>query len=478
MSNPSQPGTPLGVVPQTAVPLTATPLGAAPLAKAVSLNDPLRTPAAVPTPAVPTAETPDDDDRRGIFARMRDWAIYDGPPMLISTIVHSVIFLILALTLGNVYSDPPKPKGHDFTAADYAEMGEPQLERFELGDPELDPGQLDTDLTSMVDGDAGLPDAELDADAPKFEKQSGGSELSSDSYMGGLGMNISASGLGPKLDGGGGLFAGGGGKGGSTIFGKVVRGTGGKGGSGGGGGVGLVGKFYDLKQDRQRKPLPYSGAFPDFIKTLNRLADKGYSDAVMKEYFQADTQLAFSQLLIPATTPAEDAPKAFDVEGQVKPRGWFVHYSGTVIPPKSGEWRFVGFFDDVLIVYVNNQPVLDGSWVPMCNVGKGTYDNALRQEFNGPKISGNRTAYAGKWINLSGPTKIDILVGEVPGGLVGGLLMCQARDQKYAVRRDGTPILPLFVTARPDSRNLRQNLFAQQYGFADYMPIWKTKIAK
>jgi hypothetical protein len=34
--------------------------------------------------------------------------------------------------------------------------------------------------------------------------------------------------------------------------------------------------------------------------------------------------------------PADEAPKAFDVERQVKPRRWLVHYRGKFVAPKSG----------------------------------------------------------------------------------------------------------------------------------------------
>lgn len=237
-------------------------------------------------------------------------------------------------------------------------------------------------------------------------------------------------------------------------------------------GEGLVGRFFDLKQDRYRNKLPYGGTFPEYIATINRLADSGFSESALKAYYLADLQLVFSQLMIPATTNANDAPRAFNVDKVVEPRGWFVHYSGTVIPPKKGEWRFVGFFDDLLIVYVNGQPVLDGSWVPMCNANRGTYDQSLRQEFGGPGVSGQRQAYSGKWIPISGPTRIDILIGETPGGLVGGLLMCEHRGTSYQHRSDGTPILPLFTTSLADSERIRQDPSARRYQFAENPPIW------
>lgn len=242
-------------------------------------------------------------------------------------------------------------------------------------------------------------------------------------------------------------------------------------------GTGLVGRFFDLKQDAQRNKLPYTGQFPDYIQSMNRLVAGGLAENVTRNYYEADTKLYFSQLWIPADTPAIDAPKEFNVEGKVEPRGWFVHYSGKVIPPRKGQWRFVGFFDDMLVLYVDGQPVLDGSWVPMCNVGNGPYDESLRQDFGGPGVSGERKAYAGKWINVVGPIKIDLLIGETPGGKVGGLLMCQQRETRYETRDDGTPILPLFAVTPAATERIRQDPTARRYRLVDDPPIW-TPIVK
>lgn len=236
---------------------------------------------------------------------------------------------------------------------------------------------------------------------------------------------------------------------------------------------GLIGHFYDFKQDRNRKKLPYAGAFPEYAEKVNKIANSRFAPLSLKDYYVAPTQLVLSHLMIPASTPATDAPKAFQVQSEVEPRGWMAHYSGSVVPPQSGEYRFVGFFDDLLIVYINNRPVLDGSWVPLCNIDQKPYDSALRQEFRGPPVSGVRTAYAGKWFKASGAMKIDIMIGETPGGLVGGLLMIERRGASYEKRPDGTPILPLFTTSLAGYDRVRKDPFASKYQLQDPPPLWR-----
>lgn len=243
-------------------------------------------------------------------------------------------------------------------------------------------------------------------------------------------------------------------------------------------GDGLPGSFYDMKQDRDRKPLSYTGAFNQYAANINKAASKRFSESALKEYYKASQQVNFTYLLVPANLPAAEGPKCFNAEKEVEPRGWFVHYSGMVTPPKSGTWRFVGFFDDLLVVYVNNKPVLDGSWVPMVEAGERDRDEEIRQEFKGPSISGNRTAYSGKWIKLNEPFKLDIVVGETPGGLVGGLLMVQNKDEKYEMRPDGTPVLPLFTTTRlemADLARLKDDAFARRIQVAPNPPLFEVK---
>ncbi len=240
---------------------------------------------------------------------------------------------------------------------------------------------------------------------------------------------------------------------------------------------GLPGAFYDMKQDRDRKPLPYSGSFPEYAANINKAADKRFSPTSLKDYYKANQQVSFTYLLVPANLPAAEGPKCFNAEKEVEPRGWFVHYSGMITPPKAGQWRFVGFFDDLLIVYINNKPVLDGSWVPMAGDGKDR-DPDIRQEFKGPSISGNRTAYFGKWVKMNEPFKLDIVVGETPGGLVGGLLMVQNKDEKYETRPDGTPILPLFTTTNlemADLTRVQNDPFAKRVQLAANPPVFGVR---
>ncbi|WP_254511004.1 hypothetical protein [Anatilimnocola floriformis] len=408
-----------------------------------------------------------------------------------SFLFHTTLLVLAAIFLPAI-ADRPAGEGsgpslESLFGDDYGTNVSVELTKFDnesLGEADSNVSeQLADAANSMVDADAAASAIAKDsADLASGFSDDKGIQALVSGAGGGMGGG-SAFGIGPMI--GSGLALSGTGTGGSTgkgkgLFGSSSMGMGGSSGSGGGGGGrGLLGSFYDFKQDRKQNKLNYGGSFEEYIRNVNSMVASDFAETITSRYYKADTQLSYSQLMIPANTSANEGPAEFDVAGKVEPRGWMVHFSGTVIPPAAGEYRFVGFFDDMLLVYVNKQPVLDGSWVPMCNVGTGgSYDQSLRQDFGGPGVSGNRTAYAGKWFGVKGPTRIDILIGETPGGLVGGLLMCQSRTGQYETRSDGTPILPLFATSTSGSTRIRQDPFAQAYRLAPKPPIWKPVAAK
>ncbi len=284
----------------------------------------------------------------------------------------------------------------------------------------------------------------------------------------GRGMKLGSGGFGSAGAGGGfnasmGL---GGAKGfvGMTLFGKL-------------GGEGMPGVFYDMKQTPERVPtaLAELAGEKEFAGVINTAAARKFSGKGLDQFFHSTQKMSFNYLLIPYMS-ANEGPKAFKVENEVQPRAWMVHYSTDMKPPAAGDYRFVGLFDDALIVYVNGRPVLDGSWYSIVEYGEKRRDEDIRQNFGGPVVpgTGGRQCYAGKWVKMEGTTRIDIVVGERPGGRVGGLLLVQARKGKYAERPDRTPILPVFSTTPVASEDLERLRKYSASGFevAEETPVF------
>jgi hypothetical protein len=223
-------------------------------------------------------------------------------------------------------------------------------------------------------------------------------------------------------------------------------------GSKGGGGEMLTGNFYDLKQDPKGKDTDMSQNVPGdngekdrlFIRSVVEFMD-GWDEKKLQEFYRAKDTLHTTQVFIP-TMNASEAPKAFDVERDVRPTRWLVHYKGQFTAPKSGSFRFVGCGDDILAVRMDKKLVFNGSIMEIPghmgsdreNVGKVRVGT---QEWN---------IFGGEWFRLSaGKTyPLEILMGEVPGIDLAMFLMIQEKGVDYPQRPDNRgPILPVFQTA-------------------------------
>lgn len=216
-----------------------------------------------------------------------------------------------------------------------------------------------------------------------------------------------------------------------------------------GGSGGLKGEFYDCKMDKKRKVNKFGLIYSNLAsgmhvrvsghkQILANLIKKDFSESSLSDYFKAETELAFTHLIM-GKERANSAPKAFNVENQVSPSGWLVKYEGTVLTTAPGEYRFIGIFDDILIVYVNDKIVFDGSW------GAFTKEYSKGSNFGGKSLM-NKSMRQGPYFKMSGKDKIRIIVGETPGGFVGGGLLIQQKDKAYTTDPQGNPILPPFVT--------------------------------
>lgn len=221
----------------------------------------------------------------------------------------------------------------------------------------------------------------------------------------------------------------------ADVFGRSTRGTG-----------ALVGIFYDLKQNQRREPIPGNGK--DYAKFVDEFLVSGLDEALFNRFFRAGLPLYTTQIAT-GRLSAEVAPKAFGVDGVVKPRAWVVHYKGQIAPPRDGTYRFVGAADDMIAVAVNRRVVLVGNlpdtkfpllgWTPPAD--------------QGPKVAANSGCKYGDWLELRAdrPVDIDILIGERPGGQFNAVLLYQEKGETYPLDGKGNIVLPLFqVAARPE----------------------------
>lgn len=187
---------------------------------------------------------------------------------------------------------------------------------------------------------------------------------------------------------------------------------------------GLLGTFYDLKQTSGRQPTamldgktgiaPYRAAVRDFLEA-------GWSPGKLSKFYKAPDTLISGQLFITGRS-ANDAPKAFEVEKEVKPSRWVIHYRCYVEVPSSLPFRFVGSGDDFLLVRWNRKIALDDGYETYL-AGGGNYKDfgvKVTQEYKVDRKPGSlHRLKAGPWIQATKGTKVpvEVLIGETPGGV-------------------------------------------------------------
>jgi hypothetical protein len=220
---------------------------------------------------------------------------------------------------------------------------------------------------------------------------------------------------------------------------------------------GLIGTFYDLKQTKDRKPtasMSGGGAIPAYRKAVQSFVDAGWSVSRFSGFYRAPDQLLSTQLWIPSQS-ADAAPKAFDVEKEVKPSRWVVHYRCMIEAPSSMPFRFVGSGDDWLLVRWDKKIALDDGYERIEVGADGRYKDfgqTCTDEFKMSRSPGTlHRLKAGPWIKPVKGQKVpfEVLMGETPGGVFDMYLAIepaksgQTTNGKY----QGTDQLKLFRTS-------------------------------
>lgn len=237
----------------------------------------------------------------------------------------------------------------------------------------------------------------------------------------------------------------------STITSNVFKqgGGGGQGGSGGGTGSGigrgsgkgttffgaaqkfdnsLEGRFFDLKQSPARVATPGSPGGPLGNTILKEFVESGFDEVKFgNKYYSPSIHLFASHIFIP-TIPATLGPKFFNVEKTVKPNAYIIHYKGLVAPPASGTYRFMGSADD---------------WLAVALDGKVVFEGSLQ---DGIFTSWKTSSDGGDWIDWKSNDfkRLDIVIGERPGGVSHFWLFIQEQGREYAKGGNGRPVLPVF----------------------------------
>lgn len=231
------------------------------------------------------------------------------------------------------------------------------------------------------------------------------------------------------------------------------------------GAVGLKGTLYDLKRSKDGKTTFATTAQNDAKRRKDVLHDAvkaliagnfNASSSLGRKYYAAPTKLSANQIYIykdaskgGALIQATAATESFkDPETNQKPfdaPGWMVVYEGEITPPETGEYRFVGMGDDLLIVGLDRKPVFYAYWPgeghgsALKSAIKGADSNWEPQNHcsdDGRKGTGDGSRvidrlYKGSWLKLNKGRKYKICIafGEGAGGLAGAILGIEKKGE-------------------------------------------------
>lgn len=265
----------------------------------------------------------------------------------------------------------------------------------------------------------------------------------------------------------------------------------------------LQGVFYDLKQLKNKTASGLGNGITsvmhDFVNgNWRKKTDKDgrISYPQLDSYYAANVRLWNSAFYIPVMK-AESAPAAFHCEKEVKTGGWVAIYSGNVVAPFTGKFRFVGNADDVLVVRFNKKVVLDYGYT---SFSLGVHLNAEHRKamtrspeaqqdilsrvtklspYQDPveiyrRLDNTPNGYAtGRIIDVvEGQSyPIEILISEIPGGIFHAALLVQELDAEGNPMEKDPTALPLFRTTLA----LPEPSTDTRYGtFTPYGPVWRV----
>lgn len=259
----------------------------------------------------------------------------------------------------------------------------------------------------------------------------------------------------------------------------------------------LTGRFYDLKQPldpKKSKPL-HRHQVVQFIKNF---MDADWDREMLEQYYSPDVKLEAPYFYLPRCK-ASYAPEAFmcntgNQKRQVQPLDWLVVYSGVVIAPESGKFRFVGMGDDAIVVRFDNKVVLEAGWsIPSrSNMTLGT-SRTYQEELISPKEG--KALYQYKetphWNSSLGGIPsgtpfqvkegkaypIEIILSEIPGNEFGFCLLIEKLANGNAPRGKfapgDSPTLALFRTneTTPDLKEIEESLRKDGKNYIVRLPL-------
>ncbi|RKX46833.1 MAG: hypothetical protein DRP64_02650 [Verrucomicrobia bacterium] len=224
----------------------------------------------------------------------------------------------------------------------------------------------------------------------------------------------------------------------------------------------FVGTFYDLKRDRGGKTILMDPG--KYIQEMTKFVRGGWNTSRLVRYYQSPKKLYATTFAIPPVQSTV-APLAFG-EPEVDGYCFAVHYRGQLVYKDDITFRFWGLGDDILVVRVDGKIVLNA---PYPREGRENNTRIIGDPWQTSSAKshtywlGDHLSIVGDWITLKAgePLDMEVLIGEVPGGLFQALLTVEVEGEEYPLNpARGGPTLPIFKTA-PLSLDMVETIHAE-----------------
>lgn len=218
----------------------------------------------------------------------------------------------------------------------------------------------------------------------------------------------------------------------------------------------LVGTFYDIGRERGGRPRPHGAAVGMANDLAVEIVRERGNPRVFRDSHSSPTRLFASLFVFPRAQTAE-AYGAFGEKPTTDSPAFWVHYTGRVIPPSDGRYRFTVWGDDHVIVLVDGRPAAIADNFPFHGRPEEarTKTTKARYGWETPAdlipVPWNEFARMspGEWIDWrrSTPRRVDIFIGDSVGAFVA-LIAIEEEGKKYDRTPQGLPILPPFKVDR------------------------------
>ena len=210
--------------------------------------------------------------------------------------------------------------------------------------------------------------------------------------------------------------------------------------------LGFAGNFFDFTRSQEGKT---TGIKESDYAAIVRTFCKTFQPPDGHPCYQSTTTL-YSKFFFFPPIPDHDAGAAFRTPSSTE-AFWIAHYHGSFTADHVGEYRFVGFGDNVCEVKVNDNIVLEASDVGYIAGGVNSSSNARKHvgDILLPGKGGPTPLILGDSFRVEpgDSVHIDIAVGDEGGIFCAGLFIVP-KDTTIAFGDNGIPKLPLFVVGR------------------------------